>query len=512
MRRSPRVRTKLVLLSVLVVLVVTFGLTAYDFLAFRQWIEEDLQERAIVFAREIAVALGDRPELASSRRLDAVVRRILQVRPSVQQLDILVFDGEDTRLAASSARDARLPFHRTDRDQVRLGRVISRLVEDSGGPRYWEVLVPIARDYGVVGAVAAKFSAERVERVTSEVALRNFSVAAASVVLMGVLMGVVVRLVVDRPVGHFMRAIARIRDGDASATVDLQSRDEFGALAQAFNALMARINQFSTELQVKIREATGELDRRYEEVQRLNALLFELQRSLTRAERLALAGRLMGEVAHEVGTPLHSVAGHLELLRKDLPGGPAGDDLRRRVGIIETQVARVIEIIARLLDLTRRSAGAARPVALNPLVQETAELVRPSLAAADLTLVVAAAPALPSVQGHADQLQQVVLNLLTNAMDATPAGGRIDLTTRALGETDEVEIAVADTGPGISAGERAQIFEPFFSTKGARGTGLGLFITAQIVRDHQGRIEVESEEGKGATFRVFLPALGAASA
>ncbi|OGK95333.1 MAG: hypothetical protein A3D33_17765 [Candidatus Rokubacteria bacterium RIFCSPHIGHO2_02_FULL_73_26] len=118
-------------------------------------------------------------------------------------------------------------------------------------------------------------------------------------------------------------------------------------------------------------------------------------------------------------------------------------------------------------------------------------------------------PGLPPVRGHAEQLQQVILNLLTNAIDATPSGGWVAMTTRAL-PGGEVEIAVADTGAGIPAADRKRVFEPFFSTKEpGRGTGLGLFITAEIVREHEGRIEVESDEGRGSTFRVVLPAAGA---
>jgi two-component system NtrC family sensor kinase len=111
------------------------------------------------------------------------------------------------------------------------------------------------------------------------------------------------------------------------------------------------------------------------------------------------------------------------------------------------------------------------------------------------------------VRGRSEQLQQVFLNLLTNAIDATPGGGRIEVTTRALPDAGEVEIAVADTGRGISAVDRKQIFEPFFSTKEpGHGTGLGLFITAEIVHEHKGRIEIDSEVGRGSTFRVVLPA------
>ena len=131
------------------------------------------------------------------------------------------------------------------------------------------------------------------------------------------------------------------------------------------------------------------------------------------------------------------------------------------------------------------------------------------MSSARLVLVVDAAADLPAVIGHASQLQQVILNLLTNAMDATPPGGRVEASTRAVAERERVTIEVRDSGKGITADVRRQIFDPFFSTKApGRGTGLGLFISAQIVRDHGGGIEVESEPGAGSIFRVWLPATG----
>jgi signal transduction histidine kinase len=176
---------------------------------------------------------------------------------------------------------------------------------------------------------------------------------------------------------------------------------------------------------------------------------------------------------------------------------------------MDTQLARMTEIITQLLDLTRRSPGEAALVDVNRVVRDTVDLVRPGVARAGLTLEVDTDAGLPPVHGFAGQLQQVVLNLLTNAIDATPVGGRVVVSARARPEGDAVEVTVTDTGRGISAADQKQIFEPFFSTKEpGRGTGLGLFISAQIVRDHKGQIEVEGEEGRGSRFRVTLPAAG----
>jgi two-component system NtrC family sensor kinase len=240
-------------------------------------------------------------------------------------------------------------------------------------------------------------------------------------------------------------------------------------------------------------------------VQRLNETLFRMQRSLSHAERLALAGRIMAEVAHEVGTPLHSIAGHVELLRRDLAAtGPSGPE--RRLTVIETQLQRVIEIISRLLDLARRDQGPPALVNVSRLVEETAELVHPAMTEAGLSLKIAGDPMLPPVLGVATQLQQVVLNLLTNAIDASPPGGVIEVTTAERAEQDEVTVTVRDAGPGIAPEHARRIFEPFFSTKPpGKGTGLGLVIAAQIVKDHRGRLDVESTPGAGSTFRIVLP-------
>ena len=433
------VRHKLIILGTLVILVVSSGFTWLNLALARRTIEEDLKARAIVYAREIAATLGQGSDLGSRPALQHLIGRLIEIRTSVLQLDVLAFRPDGTTVVATNLPDTRVPFTEADHAEARGGGIILRPVT-RGAERYWEVMAPITLDGSVAGAVAVRRT------------------------------------------------------------------DEFGVLARHFNEMVARIRRFNDELKTRIGDATGELDQRYHELEQLNTLLFEMQRRLGRAERLALPGRVMAEVAHEVGTPLHSVAGHLELLRKDLPPAVMTDDVARRLTIIETQVTRVIDIITRLLDVTRHASGEPAPVDLERLARDTADLVRPALMSAGVTLDVRGEPHLPRVHGRSDQLQQVILNLLTNAIDATPPGGRIDVITRRPAGHGEVEIAVADTGRGIAPAVREKIFEPFFSTKEpGRGTGLGLFISAEIVREHKGRIDIDSVEGRGSTFRVFLP-------
>ena len=497
------VRGKLVLLSLLILVVVSFGFTLLGLHLSRTWVEEDLKERAVIFARELAATIGDHHELTPGPRLDRKIQQILAVRRSVLQLDIVRFASEEANLLiATSQPHSRLPFTPGEAEQVQRGRIVSRLVT-TDQERHWEVMAPITLDGTVVAGIAAKFSLSRFDVREQRARTLVLQLTAVSVLVMGTLMGLAVHWVVNRPIGRFMRAIEAVERKEPAA-VDLHTADEFGTLARHFDAMIARSQAFSEELRSRIADATEELERRYREVERLHELLFAMQRNLSHAERLALSGRIMAEVAHEVGTPLHSVMGHLELLREDLARDAAPEVVERRLTIIGSQLRRVTEIIARLLDLTRRAPEQAAPIDLNRLVRETSELVRPVVAAAGLSLHVDADASLPPLVGHGDQLQQVVLNLLTNAMDATPAGGRIDVATRAVDGVAELE--VRDTGCGIGEAEQKRIFDPFFSTKEAgRGTGLGLFISAEIVRDHRGRIELDSVEGRGSTFRVVLP-------
>jgi signal transduction histidine kinase len=472
----------------------------------RQAIEEDLKFRAIVYAREVAAAVSDPKGREEGAALRQLIARLLEIRRSVLQLDVLKLSESGTTVVATSRPDVRLPFDKRDADEVRRGRVVSRLVA-TATERFWEVMAPITLDGTVTGAVAVKFSTQRADELASRIRFWAVTLAVASMVVMGLLMSAAVHVVVNRPVRLFMKAISSTSEAGVPASVSVPSTDEFGVLARHFNEMVVRIGRFNDELKARIAEATGEADRRYREVEQLNALLFDMQRRLSHAERLALSGRVIAEVAHEVGTPLHSVAGHLELLRKDLPRPLVTEDVARRLTIIETQVARVIDIIARLLDLSRRPSSEPRAVDLEALIRDTAGIVRPGVARAGVKLEVTVEPGLPPVRGREDQLQQVILNLLTNAIDATPSGGRIHVTAGTGPGT--VEIAVADTGSGIPVAHRTSIFEAFFSTKeSGRGAGLGLFITAAIVREHDGTIRLESDEGAGSTFRIMLPHAG----
>jgi methyl-accepting chemotaxis protein len=242
------IRQKLVLLSLLILVVISFGFTALQLWISAGWAEEDLQERAVAFAREIAATIGDRHEFESGALLSSQIASILAIRHNVLQLDVLAFEREGrTRVIASSPEAQRLPFTRRDGDEVHKGRTLSRLVREPTS-RYWEVMSPIVLDGHVAGAVAVKFSLDRADALRTRITTWALASTAVSILIMGALMSVAITGVVTRPLRRFLEAIERIRGGDTQATVALASGDELGVLARHFNATMARVGAFSDEL------------------------------------------------------------------------------------------------------------------------------------------------------------------------------------------------------------------------------------------------------------------------
>lgn len=233
-----------------------------------------------------------------------------------------------------------------------------------------------------------------------------------------------------------------------------------------------------------------------------------IERHLIQAERMSLAGQMVSAVAHEVATPLSVVANIAEMLRLDVePGSQTDAELSK----IVTQVRRVTEMMRGLLNFVRQSPAQYAAVDLTQLTRETLELMSYELRKARIETDFTAEPATPPVWGDRSQLQQVLLNLLTNAMQAMKNGGRlavrIGLAESQDGEPRAVALTVEDTGPGIAPEAMGRLFDFFFTTRGGEGgTGLGLAITRQIVEGHRGRITAENVTGGGARFAITLPA------
>ncbi len=232
-----------------------------------------------------------------------------------------------------------------------------------------------------------------------------------------------------------------------------------------------------------------------------------LERSARQAEKLAALGTLAAGLAHELNNPIGIISSRVELMLLEAAGDSLPPDVRDDLEVLHRHAQRVARIVQGLLSFARQSAGAWGPVDLNQVVDETLLLIEKQVARDGIALLRSLTPGLPLIEGDANAIQQVLMNLVINARDAMREGGQITVATEAGRTPREVRLLVRDTGIGIPPEILPRIFDPFFTTKPS-GTGLGLSISYGIVREHGGTVSVESEPGKGTTFTVTLPADG----
>lgn len=234
-----------------------------------------------------------------------------------------------------------------------------------------------------------------------------------------------------------------------------------------------------------------------------------LQHELMQQEKMAAIGILAGGVAHEINNPLGGILAFTQLLLRDAKE-QANDDLAADLKEIESAAVRCKKIVSDLLDFSRFSKDReVVDLEIGPLLKNVLPFIRSEIKSLNVDLDLKVSEHLPPVKGIPDRLQQVFLNLMTNACHAMSKGGTLTIEARPSRDRLSVVVEVQDTGEGIAPEIRDKIFDPFFTTKQpGRGTGLGLSISYRIVKEHQGTIEVESEVGKGSKFMVVLPAAG----
>lgn len=233
-----------------------------------------------------------------------------------------------------------------------------------------------------------------------------------------------------------------------------------------------------------------------------------LERAAVQADKLAALGTLAAGVAHELNNPVGIISTRIELMLEEAEKLRLPEAFCEDLRVLHRNAQRVARIAQSLLSTSRRSPGEHGPVDLNRVVEEILLLAGKTMAREGIRLRVALAQGLPPVLGDAGALQQVVLNLLTNAREAMPGGGEVRITTeRAPDRTGWVRLVVADNGPGIPHEVLPRIFDPFFTTKRV-GTGLGLSVSYGIIKDHGGTLSVESQPGAGTAFTLAFPAAG----
>jgi signal transduction histidine kinase len=347
----------------------------------------------------------------------------------------------------------------------------------------------------VLGMLEVSRGADVLDAPSSDIS-RAVILVVLIVLVTTIVVGALASRFVSRPITKLLRGIDDVAKGDLSHVILSERDDEIGMIATRFN-----------EMTFSLRESRNE-------TQRQNEAKLALEQRLGHTEKLATIGQLAAEIAHEVGTPLNVIAGRARSIQRK---SKDPDAVEKNAGIVAEQTARITRIIQRLLDFTRRKVGThdRAAVNLNELALTTMELLSGQFAAAKVKTRLARAESLPRVSGDADRLQQVLINLLLNAVQAMPEGGSLAVETGRVrrarpgleAEQDFVTVAITDTGVGIPADIKDKIFDPFYTTKDSQGgTGLGLAVCSGIVKEHDGWIDVDDGDGGGTVFRVFVPA------
>jgi two-component system, NtrC family, sensor kinase len=359
-------------------------------------------------------------------------------------------------------------------------------------------------DVKVLGVLDVQLSLDSVDREVASMKFRVLLVTAVEIALISLFIIYFTRRFLTRPVEKLIDGTKAISQMELDKPLDIMdSSEELDELARSFDIMrdrlrtaMGELNEFTARLESKVEERTEQLK--------------AAQKKLLHSDRLASLGQLSASVAHEINNPISGVLNLSMLLQRMLKpdGVPPGriDEFRKYLTQVTNETARVGRIVSDLLAFSRRSKPQRMPADLNKIVRSTLSLVQHKLKLSNIEVDLHLDESLPAAHCDASQIQQVALNLVLNAAEATSAKPERRLRVETAPGTGVVVLTVSDNGEGIPPENLAKIFDPFFTTKSdGKGVGLGLAVSYGIVQAHGGDIEVRSVPGEGTTFTVMLP-------
>ncbi|MBI5203751.1 MAG: HAMP domain-containing protein [Nitrospirae bacterium] len=350
----------------------------------------------------------------------------------------------------------------------------------------------------ILGFTEADISLSLLDKAVKKQELAITAYVLGFICLLSVVLCTILWNLVSTPLSVLTHGMERVAAGELDHTVKIDTRDEMGELATAFNAMTFDLKKAKDELVEWGNTLEKKVEEKTEEIRKAQAKLIH-------SEKLASLGRMAAGVAHEINSPLTGIVtfGHL-LLKKF----PEGSQEREDVEVIIEQANRCSNIIKGLLGFARASSAEKSSINVNDIVNSSLNMVRHKADFFNIKIVLNFDESLSSIKADASQIQQVFLNMIINAADAMEGKGTFTVTTRKVDENGVpfVEVEFNDSGPGINEKDIPKLFEPFFTTKPVgKGTGLGLAVSHGIIQDHGGRIRVRSTIGKGTSFFVRLP-------
>jgi signal transduction histidine kinase len=489
-------RWRLVLTVSVVVALVLSVEAVLEIRLFEKSAERDLRETGLVTAEAVVDDLELRRGPWVPSEIEDGLREFARGVPSIRAISLVrLQDGVPSVVAstASSESDSAIALANQTivageqgwRDDGVLTRLALRTSPGAGGN----------------AAVVVTLSLAAASQLRSRGRLVSLWLVPLAIIVLTLVLDQALRQLVYRPIAAIRQTMARAGAGELAARVQVARSDEMGDVATGLNQMLERLADFNLALEDRIRTVTSALDRSHAERIDSYQRMLAMRDALAEAERLAAVGQTAASVAHQVGTPLNLISGHVQLL---LAPGDLPPETERRLRVVQDQIGKVTDAVRGLVEHVRRP-GPDAPIDVGDLLRSIGVLVRPRLSASGIRIAEDVDGRLPQVRGDRSELEMALLNLVSNAVDAMPSGG--DLRIGALAVDDGLQIVVADSGSGIPPDLLPRIFEPWVTTKPpGRGTGLGLSITRDVIARIGGTIAAAPGQGSGTVITIVLPA------
>lgn len=468
----------------------------YELSTERNDLRRGVEQETTLLGRSLQAAVENALRDRQLADIEETIQHLNRVAPSI---NILVYDPAGHLITAVHASQPPDPLSQSERETAMRSREAVFAFHPPSESTHAVLALPLTDDNGVLlGGLLVVRPLLEMRR-----ALRELQQGILITVLLFVLTTTVLGLAagaayINRPLGRMAAAMKDVQRGNLGSELPIDRKDEMGAVAAEFNAMV-------TEL----REARHRLEEEAESRHRL-------QHALQEADKLITIGQCSAGLAHEIGSPLQVLAGRARTL---LTHAHDTAEVRRIAEILVSQTDRLTRIVEQLLRFTRRRPASLSRSDLRVAITNVLELMQYEAHRRGVLLTSSGAEQLLPVWVDTDEIQQVALNLIANALAATPRGGRVTVhveqsrlpSRNGEPELPAVRLVVRDTGCGIAPEVRERLFEPFFTTRAAEGgTGLGLAVVKSLVIEHGGAITVESEPGVGSQFSVYLPVYHAA--
>jgi two-component system NtrC family sensor kinase len=355
----------------------------------------------------------------------------------------------------------------------------------------------------ILGVLDVKMSLKQLDKGMASSRRRMISISVFFIICTALFSGAFIWRIVHVPVRKLTRGTMEVSKSNLNFEIRVNSSDEIGNLANSFNSMTAslrksrgEIEEWNRTLEDKVKEKTEELSR--------------AQSHLIQSEKMASLGKLSTAVAHEINNPLSGILVYSKLLMKILSGEECTPDeketVRKYITIIQGESKRCGDIVKNMLVFARHDRGEFKDEALSNIIDRAVQLLQHTLDMSNVKLETGLEDAERLVYCDPNQVQQALIAMMTNAVDAMPGGGKLTISTSFSEQTDAFTIVLADNGMGIPAGVIGRIFDPFFTTKESSGSiGIGLSVVYGIIRRHGGTIVADSKAGEGTRFTITLP-------